>query len=118
MPLPSKNLPLRLRKKRQRFFSSEYYICGRNVYHFKNVKVFVGMEKTDLTQDETASAMETKNPLAVFIKGPLKYQTKVYAPMPEPYKTSKYIMIQRSMNAASYLELAEVKVLGETSLIS
>ena len=74
-----------------------------------------GMEKTDLVQDETASAMETKNPVAAKYRGALKFETTAYVPFPEPYKTSKYLMIQRNQNSASYMEIAEVKVFGETS---
>ena len=77
-----------------------------------------GMEKTDLAQDDTAKAMETKNPVAVIFKGPLKYRTKEYLTFSEPYKTAKYIMIQRDITTASLIELAEVKVLGETLLIT
>ena len=77
----------------------------------------VGMEKTDLAQDETPSAMETKNPVAVIFKGPLSYRTKEYLTLSEPFKTAKYIMIQRDITTASLMELAEVKVLGETSFI-
>ena len=77
-----------------------------------------GMEKTDLAQDDTAKAMETKNPVAVIFKGPLKYRTKEYLTFSEPYKTAKYIMIQRDITTASLMELAEVKVLGETLLIT
>ena len=43
-----------------------------------------GMENTDLVQDQEATAMETKNPLAVSFKGPLKYQKKQYLTFSEP----------------------------------
>ena len=78
----------------------------------------VGMVPTDLAQDETPTAMDTKNPVAVIFKGPLKYRTKEYLTFSEPYKTAKYIMIQRDITTASLIELAEVKVLGETLLIT
>ena len=77
-----------------------------------------GMEKTDLTQGQAASAMETKNPVSVIYKGPLKYEVTEYVTFPQPYKTSKYLMIQRNQNGASQMELAEVKVFGESPLIN
>ena len=77
-----------------------------------------GMEKTDLAQDDTAKAMETKNPVAVIFKGPLRYRTKEYITFSEPYKTAKYIMIQRNINSHALIELAEVKVLGEISMMT
>ena len=89
-----------------------------NIYYFKNVEIMAGMEKTDLTQGQAASAMETKNSVSVIYKGPLKYEVTEYVTFPQPYKTSKYLMIQRNQNGASQMELAEVKVFGESPLIS
>ena len=76
------------------------------------------MVKTDLAQDDTPSAMETKNPVAVIFKGPLRFRTKEYLTFSEPYKTAKYIMIMRNINTAALMELAEVKVLGENFIYS
>ena len=70
-----------------------------------------GMENTDLVQDQEATAMETKNPLAVSFKGPLKYQKKQYLTFSEPFVTAKYIMIQRDTTSPAVMELAELKVL-------
>ena len=70
-----------------------------NAFQFKNVEFMVGMVPTDLAQDETPTAMDTKNPVAVIFKGPLRYRTKEYITFSEPYNTAKYIMIQRNINS-------------------
>ena len=85
-----------------------------SAFQFKNVEIMAGMEPTDLAKDEIPTAMDTKNPVAVIFKGPLRHQTKEYLTFSEPYKTAKYLMIQRNINSHSLMELSEVKVLGET----
>ena len=82
-----------------------------DVYLFKDVDIRAGTENTDLVQDQEASAMDTKNPLVVSFKGPLKAGVKEYLKFSEPYVTAKYIMIQRDTTSPAVMELAEVKVL-------
>ena len=76
-----------------------------------------GMVPTDMAHKDLATAMETKNPVGVIFKGPLRYRTKEYLTFSEPYKTAKYVMLQRNINSWALMELAEVKVLGETCIL-